>query len=117
MLWFARACGGVNLYRSLLTGAPMCLRTSSAPVDTNPTEPPPPLPLARYRPPLPIRTPAPWTRLMQACWAHDPRDRPDFNEVVAKLESIIASHPRADFPADVVNFACYANPGEVVTRV
>ena len=42
----------------------------------------------KYRPPLPIRTPAPWTTLMQACWAHDPRDRPEFNEVVAKVSGL-----------------------------
>lgn len=76
----------------------------------------------KYRPPLPIRTPAPWTTLMQACWAHDPRDRPEFNEVVAKLEAMLVSHPRApsDFPCDVINVACYANPpasGAAVSRV
>lgn len=62
----------------------------------------------RYRPPLPIFAPAPLTALMRACWSHHPEERPNFMEVVNQLEDLMSSHPRADFPCEVGNFASFA---------
>ena len=37
----------------------------------------------RRRPDLPASTPAFLVDLIQACWTHDPKDRPTFSEIIA----------------------------------
>ena len=54
----------------------------------------------------------------QDCWADDPEDRPEFEQIVARLEAMLIEHPRADFPSDVANLACFAKPSSAaVSRV
>ena len=45
----------------------------------------------KKRPPLPPRTPSALARLIAACWAADPADRPPFGALAAALESEFAA--------------------------
>ncbi|CAN0442343.1 unnamed protein product, partial [Laminaria digitata] len=42
----------------------------------------------RERPRIPPRCPQALSQLMQACWSHDPDQRPCFDDVVPWLESL-----------------------------
>ena len=47
--------------------------------------------LARgLRPPIPKDCPSQFSALMQACWAHNPSDRPPFTFIVEKLNAMLA---------------------------
>lgn len=37
------------------------------------------------RPPIPPKTPEPWTKLMRRCWESDPARRPNFKEIIREL--------------------------------
>ncbi len=53
---------------------------------------------AGERPPMPESCLAPLRTLIEACWAHDPRTRPDFPAVVLRLESALAELPNPPPP-------------------
>ena len=38
------------------------------------------------RPPIPKSMPEPLKKLMEDCWAPDPRDRPDFGEIIKMID-------------------------------
>mmetsp|Transcript_28662 Transcript_28662/g.59899 ORF Transcript_28662/g.59899 Transcript_28662/m.59899 type:complete len:116 (-) Transcript_28662:1170-1517(-) len=40
------------------------------------------------RPPFPDNTPAPIRELIESCWAHNPDERPTFDEIVATLTKL-----------------------------
>ena len=42
-----------------------------------------------YRPPLPDSMPAGMRKLMEACWSHNPAERPSFRFIVRALQRLI----------------------------
>jgi hypothetical protein len=42
------------------------------------------------RPTIPENTPTGFKELITACWATDPKDRPDFADVTKRLEAMLA---------------------------
>ena len=52
--------------------------------------------LNHARPPLPAGLPHALARLVQACWCHEPTDRPTFEQIGTQLDALAAVLTRAD---------------------